>query len=138
MGKLFDLSQYDTVKGSEKGARCNLLDPVTKEEIIVDGENIWVEVLGPDSEKYKKENNKITNGRIKVRNKNGTLTSEVLEQENKKLVASVITGWSDKFAMGEDEFKFSPENARKLINAFPWVYEQLNDFLGDRGNFCKS
>lgn len=138
MGQLFDLSKYDTVKGSEKGARCNLVDPVTKEEIIVDGENIWVEVLGPDSEKYKKENNKITNSRIKVRNKNGTLTSEVLEQENKKLVASVITGWSDKFAMGEDEFKFSPDNARKLLDAFPWIYEQLNDFLGDRGNFCKS
>ena len=138
MGQLFDLSKYDTVKGSEKGARCNLVDPVTKEEIIVDGENIWVEVLGPDSEKYKKENNKITNSRIKVRNKNGTLTSEVLEQENKKLVASVITGWSEKFAMGDDEFKFSPENARKLLDAFPWVYEQLNDFLGDRGNFCKS
>ena len=143
MGQLFDLSKYDTVKGSEKGARCNLLDPITKEEIRIQNEDgstepLWIELLGPDSEKYKKENNKITNSRIKVRNKNGTLTSEVLDQENKKLVASVITGWSPKFAIDGAPFPYSPDNARKLIDAYPWTYEQLNDFLGDRGNFCKS
>ena len=111
MGKLLNLSDFDTVKSSEAGVKYNVLHPKTKEELVVDGKPVWFSLLGPDSEKYKKENNKIINGRIKSNRKGGTITTEVIEQDNKKLVAMMITGWSDKFGVNGEPLAFSLENA---------------------------
>lgn len=138
MGKLLDLSDFDTVKASESGIKFNVLHPKTKEELVYDGKPVWISLLGPDSEKYKKENNKIINGRIKSNRKGGTITTEVIEQDNKKLVSMVITGWSDNFGIDGEPLTFSLENAKMLLDAYPWIYDQLNDFLGDRGNFLQS
>ena len=54
------------------------------------------------------------------------------------LVAAVITGWSPKFVREGAPFVYSPENAKLFVEAYPPIYEQLNDFLQDRGNFVKN
>lgn len=134
----FDLKNFDTISGSETPTRVNLVDPQTKEEILIDGKPLWIELLGPDSKKYKSENNKIINSRIVANKKGGKVTAELMEQENKKLVAAVITGWSDQFVKDGEPFVFSAANAAVLVNAYPPIFEQLNDFLQDRGNFLKN
>ena len=134
----FDLSHFDTITGSETPVRMYVVDPITKEEIVFNGERLYVDMLGPDSEKYRKLNNKIINGRIKSNRKGGAITTEVIEQDNKNLAACVITGWSPAFVRDGAPFEFSPENAKVFVQAYPPIYDQINDFLGDRGNFLKS
>ena len=139
----FDLKSFDTISGSETPTRVNLVDPQTKEEITIKNEDgtsepLWVEILGPDSKKYKTENNKIINSRITANKKGGKVTAELMDQENKKLVAAVITGWSPKFVREGAPFLYSAENAKLFVEAYPPIYEQLNDFLQDRGNFVKN
>ena len=134
----FDLMNFDTVKGSEEGAKCYLCNPATGEEIIVGGERIWVSLKGPDSEDYIRESNKIANKRYKTARKNGDLMAEAVDQDNKSLVAKMITGWSDKLRMKGEDIPFSKDNARQIVFTYPWIYNQLNDFLGNRGNFINS
>ena len=139
----FDLKSFDTISGSETPTRVNLVNPQTKEEITIKNEDgtstsLWVEILGPDSKKYKTENNKIINNRIVANKKGGKVTAELMDQENKKLVAAVITGWSPEFVRDGAPFPYSPENAKLFVEAYPPIYEQLNDFLQDRGNFVKN
>lgn len=134
---VFNLADYDTVAGSEEGARCNLLDPVTGEEIIIDGENLWIEMYGPDSDVYTKHFHAINNNRIKLGKRGKTLESEAIQNESKTLVARVIKDWSPKFVNGNEPFPYSQQNAVKLMFSFPWIYQQLNDFLENRGNFLK-
>lgn len=138
MGTVFKLNDFDTVAVSEQGKKYNILNPITKEEIIIDGSPVWIRLYGPDSEIYKKENNKIQNGRIKSSRKGGVITNEVLEQENKKLVAKVIIDWDSRFTIDGEILEPTAENKALILQAFPWLFAQLQDFLGDWGNWSNS
>lgn len=133
--ELFDLSDFDTVAGSEKGAKCYLVHPLTQADLVIGGERIWISLFGPDSEAYIKESNRIANKRLNIARKNGVSTAESIQQENKMLVAKMITGWHQKFGYKKKILPFNKENAIFVVNNIPWVYDQLNAFLGERANF---
>lgn len=45
----FDLSHFDTITLIE-ALIMYVVDPITKEEIVFNGERLYVDMLGPDSE----------------------------------------------------------------------------------------
>lgn len=136
-----DLLQFDTKKASEEGAKLTLKDPFTRAPIKDKDENtIVITCLGKHSAAYIATQNRLSNRRLKeARGRGPTSTVEEMEAETIELLASAIIGWSDNLEMSGMAFPFSPENAFALLsnNKLRWIREQIDEFVGDIGNFMQ-
>lgn len=56
------------------------------------------------------------------------------DRDGTELIAACVTGWSGVYS-GEIEIEFSSAAVVKMLNELPWLYDQLNLFIGSRANF---
>ena len=128
--KPVDLSTLDVSAIAEQGAILNVTHPVS-------GQNLGVSIrlAGADSEIYRKAMRAAAARRINSRRRSA-LTPEEMEQEALELLAKATLGWEGVVLDGET-LPFSPENARRLYGRFPWIKEQVDLFIVDRGNFLQ-
>lgn len=143
--KGFDLGSLDTVAACSEPTEFELEHPKTKE-----GVGIFIKLLGPDSKEAQEIEHRLQTASFERSLKRKKITekdiaeafSEGTEKNIQRLVASTV-GWRD--ASIEDgvvllegkEVKFSKDAARKLYERFPWIREQMLEYLRDRGNFIK-
>lgn len=152
-----DLSKLDTKTLSEKGAKLYFIAPDGRETTF------FMELLGPDS---KLAINKVNEAVLEYVNtpkdkKEDTNAPAVKDMEeliaNQEKYAETlferIIGWGDHedtedkdpkkgkiiktILWGEEKLKFSKENVLKVIDACPWMKEQINSFMGERANFLQ-
>jgi len=124
-----DLSNFDTVKGSDEGAVLYVRHPVTNEKT-----DAWIKMAGPDSKLAKQRRAEI---RRMLRNqKQNSVDVETLEEEANKNRVALTLDWGGIELDGP--IKFSQENARKVYDQFPWLADQVDEFQGDRVNFMKA
>lgn len=90
-------------------------------------------VVGVDSDRYREKARQISNRRINSKQKR-MLTIEEVEADNDSLLVSCIVGW-DNVTIDGEKVEFSLESAKKLIQRFRWIREQIDEFVGDRANF---
>lgn len=95
---------------------------------------IKIQVYSPDSEKYRKASMKVRNNTLKFVRKNNGTTAERIEADGIEILANVTVGWSGIENNGQP-WQYSVENARKLYTDFPFIREQVDEFVGDRKNF---
>lgn len=136
-----DLSALDTAKASDTPAFLHLLHPTTNEPLYdkaADGQQVAVGLMlyGRDSAAWKAHTRAVTNRALQSR-RPGRATAEGLEAEALSGIVALTAGWPVPFILNGETLNYSPEAARRLYAAMPWIREQADAFADDRGNFLK-
>lgn len=128
--KLVDLdSAFETVKRSEAGVEIELLNLKTHK-----GSGAFITVCGMDSDVFRAA--KVDRARViaKKTEAGEEVTAADIEEMQIELLARCTKGWRNIARAGE-LLEFSLDAARKLYRDFPAIREQINQAIGDRGNF---
>ena len=119
-----NVSQNMTVKAADNTTALN-----------VDKTPITIDLLGLDSDAYKKAKRENQRARLGRRNP-GKITPEELEEEGMNLMVAVTVGWTFKDAAG-NAIPCNAQAVRELYQTYPDIMEQADAFVSDRGNFLK-
>jgi len=125
-----DLKELNITPKSNEGAWCTLEHPVTGEEL-----DIQIKLAGTDSDIYRETIRKQINRRLKKGIKR--LSLEETENENLELLVACTLDWKNVVYEGEP-LECTPENVKFIYSQFPWIKEQVDDFIGDRANYLKN
>ena len=128
--KTVDLASLDVISAAEKGAVMPLCHPVTGVEL-----GMSIRLAGADSEIYRKAQRAAVNKRVNKR-RNLQLSQEEMEEESLTLLVKITLGWDGVLFEGE-LLPYGQENARMLYRRFPWIREQVDRFVHDRGNYLQ-
>jgi hypothetical protein len=63
---------------------------------------------------------------------------EVFEALTVDALVSLVTGWEGFKDEKGKALKFTPENARTVFTNYPFIFEQVNNFCGNLGNYIKA
>lgn len=137
---LFDLSQLDTKAACEKGAELQLKHPGTRAVLKdADGEPLVIHVVGKHSDSYVKKSHALSNARFKRMRGGPHMTSEESEQEGIVLLTACVQSISENLDLdgSGSPVPNTPEGIRRLLSdpRFRWVREQVDEFVGELGNF---
>jgi len=125
-----DLAKLDTLSPANEGVWMELEHPVTGEPL-----GIKIKVAGVDSDYYRKEMRRQQNKRLKKGIR--TISAEELENEVIELLVACTLDWEGIEYEGK-VLECNKENARMIYKKFPWIREQVDNFINDRANFLKS
>ena len=134
-----DLANVDTIVAADEGAELQLRSPVD-DAVLRDektGEPVTVNLVGSDSKEYMKITHQIQNRRLGKRLGRGSrvkTTAEEIEADALELLVTSTKTWKHIILDGA-ELPCTPDNARKLYQRFPWIREQVDEFIADRTNF---
>lgn len=125
----FDLGK---LPGATDKERMNVCHPGTGEPLLGDdGENVFIELYGKDSDQYRKAQRSISDRRLKSRS--GSMTAERLEAEANEVLAHCVADWN--IVVGGEVPECTFKNARDMFNRFKWLKEQVDEFIAERANF---
>ena len=125
-----DLAKLDILSPANEGVWMELEHPVTGEPL-----GIKIKVAGVDSDYYRKEMRRQQNKRLKKGIR--TISAEELENEVIELLVACTLDWEGIEYEGK-VLECNKENARMIYKKFPWIREQVDNFINDRANFLKS
>ena len=130
-GKPFDLTSLDTSEAAETGAVLDVLHPTENTPL-----GIKITLAGADSDVYRKMVNKSVNKRVQRMKPGQSLpfTAEEQEESGLNLLAACTLAWEGVVVEGET-LPCNTENAKMVYRRFPWIKEQVDQFIGDRANF---
>lgn len=130
-----DLSKLDLEAAADQGATLQLRHPVTEEVLTQDdGTPITITVLGSESKKFQRAMDAFE------RSRSGRKQKPMARAERQRaaaaMLAEVTVGWQGIIWDGE-ELPCTKENAKMLYFERPFIREQVDEFVGDMGNFLK-
>ena len=98
-----------------------------------------LQVIGQDSDEYKRKARSIYKTALKKAPKGdlNNLNEDDDESFSIKLRATHIKGWSGIQENGKD-IPYSQENAEYIIKKYPFITDQLVEFVSARENFMKA
>lgn len=132
-----DLSQLESINAAEEGAELELRSPVDGSPLFNDetGEPWTIRVLGMDSSRYQDVRHKLANRRLQKRGRGGIkMTAQEIEAGDLELICEITLGWSG-ITLNKEPFEFTKPNVRQLYTNWPWIREQVEEFIADRANF---
>jgi len=114
--------------------------PTTGGVLYDDEDNaMWIEVFGMDSKHYKNVQQQQTDRRIQQAQRTGsraTVTAQQQEAMNLELMAKCTSRWNIQLDDGKPEC--TEKNAKDVYERFPWLRDQVWDFIHSRQAFLKS
>ena len=126
----FDLASFDA--GVVQENVVNIVHPSTGAPL-----GITIKVISPDSEKYRKLSNRTRNRSINaVKKGKNSLTAEMMDENAMELLVGSVLSWEGVTWAGQ-VMECNEVNVRSVFTKFPWIKEQVDEFLGDRANFIK-
>jgi hypothetical protein len=137
---VLDLASLDTTKAAEEGALLEVRHPTTGVVLANgDGRAVTLTLAGMDSARARKAERQATNRRLKQSGRGRSLgvTGDDLDNDALDLLAACTMAWSG-FELDGQQIECSAENARRLYRQFPWLREQAQQFMDDRGNFLRA
>ena len=121
-------------------ARIDLYHPVTGEALTDDqGQPMWVEVYGVDSARYREIDQKITDRNLQKALRSGgrnTVTTEQITAQEWERLTYCIKGWH--IIVQGDVPACEPMKVREVLEALPWLREQIETGMKDRAHFFGS
>jgi hypothetical protein len=124
-----DLKKYDTITACDSGAEMELKDPITG-----DGLDAFITLAGVDSAAFRKAQDDCASARI--RNQVNTISIKDIRKENIYSLASCTLAWRG-IEEGGTPIPFSKQAVIDLYTRYPWVFEQVNAFIGNRANYLR-
>lgn len=124
-----NLSKIDLAAAAEAGATLTLRHPITGD---VFDPPVTITVLGLESKKFRQVADRFMRSRPKKRD----MAPAEAQRFSCELLANLTTGWEGLEWGDEDQpLAFSFDNALMLYTERPWVRQQVDEFVGDAGNF---
>jgi len=117
-----DLLTLDLKGFAEQGVSVQLKHPVTGKKL-----DSFITVQGSDSSEYK-------NAMIAVAKSNSNSDSIDHEANGVKIMSQITIGWTG-LKLGNEEIKYSKEEAEKLYARFGWISDQVFSAVNDRKLF---
>ncbi len=138
----FDLASIDTKTLSEEGVDMIVKLMGSDEPLVArNGKPVAVKLLGPDSEVYRD----ISRAQLKKRltrtsdaKKLNELDFAEVDADGLELITACVVGWSNVFDTDGKEIPCTKENARKLLEGYPVLREQVDVFVATRTHFIKA
>jgi len=127
-----DLSDLDLAAAADRGSEMTLTHPVSGAPLLSDGQPVTIHLLGSDSREWRAAVADMHDRQ----NNTKRLSVGAIETRTIELLARVTRGWSG-VVWGGEPLPFSSDNAKMLYRERPWVREQVDAFVGHRGNFFK-
>lgn len=134
----FDLSMLDTASACDKGSEIELRHPVSNVPM-----GMYITIVGKDSKEFRDYTHAKINERLRKEayaQKRGkdvdVRTVESIEAENIELLVACTKGWRGIVKDGV-EVPFNVKNAIALYQDYRWIYDQINEAIGDYENFLK-
>lgn len=123
-----DLSDYEELaRRQEDGISVTLLDPVTGEKT----EGVVV-VAGPDSRRARRARKETITHLAGLRADNKPEDYDA----STHMLARCIVSWSG-IVRGGEPLELTVESAIEVLDNFPWIEAQLNNWAADRRNFTR-
>lgn len=120
-----DFSNFDTRAKSEEGAWMDITLPdgsLTDSKILI---------LGRDSDVFKKRIQKVAD---QNRSKRKGLPVGELERASKEVYIACTVDWKN-IEINKKALECTNENIRDFYEKYPWVLDQVMEFVEDRTNF---
>lgn len=134
-----DLSNLDTTATAQAGAKMDVMHPATGTPLLQGDTALSLTLAGQDSDLFRKADRKISNRRLatSASGQRVKLTAEGIDADSlERLVACTISWHGIGWDGGDKEC--TPENVREAYKRLPWLREQAEAFIADRGNFLKA
>lgn len=126
-----DLQSF--VESKRDSAWLTVEHPVTKAPTTM-----RIQVASSDSEVFRRIDRKIKNRNMNAARKSkNAMTVEALEAGGMELLTGITLGWENVTMRGEP-LPFNQENVRKLYEDFPFIKEQVDEFVTERAHFFSS
>lgn len=128
-GPADELLTYDTGEKNEEGKPIHSI--------------VTISVVSSDSSEYTREyKDQITETIAKVAKRAGKggkfkVTGDSVDSDKLDLAIACTKGWKG-FELNGKPLEFNPKNCRMLYARLPFVREQVEQFINDRGNFLTS
>ena len=146
-----DISQFDSIKTKVsdlqvEGPDGELLTYDTgekNEEQKPVHAIVTISVVSSDSSEYTREyKDQVTDTISKVAKRAGKggkfkVTGQSVDDDKLELSIACTKGWTG-FELNGKPLEFNPKNCRMLYARLPFVREQVEQFINDRGNFLTS
>lgn len=131
-----DLRNLEMVTDSSTTFRLELVNPITLMPLEDEKGKAWIEVLSPQSDAYQKAQKAYQNQRINAR-KAGTTIDDV-NREMSDVIAKCIVAWNN-IEMDGQPLECDYANAFMILSdrRFAWLRKQVDDYIGNEGNFIK-
>lgn len=122
----------------EDTAKVELYHPTSGEQLTDDdGNPMWVEVFGQDSEHYRKLDQKITDRNIQRASRSrhgiGGMSAEQLEAQELERIVGAVKSWHIVF--GGEVPECTPAKVRDVFDALPWVRDAVAEGIRNRALF---
>lgn len=129
----FDFATRDVAAKAEEGAELEVLDPVTSEAV-----GVYITLAGADSVVHRKAVANISKRRFNNQKgfRNKGFDPERMEAESIEILAACTLGWKGVTLEGVP-LPCSRDNAIKMYTRFPWLREQVEQFIGDRSAYLQ-
>ena len=129
----FDFATRDVAAKAEVGAELEVLDPVTNEPV-----GVYITLAGADSVVHRKAVANISKRRFNNQKgfRNKGFDPEKMEAESIEILAVCTLSWKGVTVDG-DPLPCSRDNAIKMYTRFPWLREQVEQFIGDRSAYLQ-
>lgn len=129
-----DLNDFNLKEATSR--KVELTNPANEAPLLdSDGNPVWIEVHGADSDVYRNAMRFHTNR--KMAKKSNKQTMEEVEAATCKILAASTVGWSGLGVNGQP-LEFSEKAAEKLYLEHLWIREQVDAFINERANFLTS
>jgi HD superfamily phosphohydrolase len=127
---MVDLSSLDTNKASEEGVWCDIENPANGELT-----GIRIKVLGMDSKVYIDHVRRIQDKNLKKGFRGiKSMKTETLDNNKIETICVCTVDWENVEYNGQ-QLSCDAENKRWLYKTFRWIFDQVDEFIGDRAHF---
>lgn len=136
---MIDLTTFGTKATAEEGSVMIVCNPKTGAELrTADDQPITITLASADSERVRRVTRAAQNRRLaQARGGRNTVTVEALEAESLNSIVAATIAWSN-IALGDGLLPLNDENARRVFTELPWLREQADQHMADRGNYSKT
>lgn len=128
-----------TLKIDNEPATLVLVHPVSGEKL-----DIEMQCVGLDSDQFKAVDRQLSKKRMMEAQRQGNVKKIVRsfdfdqdEEDNLTRLAACICGWKNVIE-NEKQVKFTKDAAVDVMKKYPWIKDQIADFVSDRANFIKA
>ena len=129
-----DFTKLDVTTAANAGAVMQVTHPSTGDDL----EGTTITLLGQDSDIYQKEIKKRAEQSLNGRGgRNKKVDLDDAKLKGAELLARLTTGWTG-IAEGKTDVECNFENCVKMYLKYPWLREQVEAFIVERGNFMRS
>ena len=122
-----DLNQLPSKSSATKGAKLQLRNPVTGEELP----GFVITVAGMDSQQFASAKHEEAKTRMDKASEKPTI--DEIELSAKRVLAACVIDWGNVTLNGK-----APTDNLAVLIEYPWIAEQIDAFIGRRANFTPS